>query len=65
MESDGKIYEVRKEYDCPGGCWAQSEFILDCVGWVGFMSFEDTIDEYSNEITVEIVGNKFDGVVKK
>ena len=58
--TDDEVYEVRKEYDCPGGCWAQSGFILDCIGSTGFMSFEDTIDDYSNEICVQIVGNKYD-----
>jgi len=57
-----EIYEVRKEYDCPGGCWAQSGFILDGVGVASFMSFEDTIDDYTNEICVEIIGNKFDAI---
>ena len=58
--ADDEVYEVRKEYDCPGGCWAQSGFILDRVGADDFMSFEDTIDTYSNEICVQIVGNKYD-----
>jgi len=61
---DDEIYEVRKEYDCPGGSWSCSAFILDGAGNSNFMSFEDTIYDYTNEITVEIVGNKFDGVKK-
>ena len=60
---DDRIYEVRKEYDCPGGCWCNSAFILDGIDFDGFMSFEDTVYEYTNEICVEIVGNKFDGVI--
>lgn len=59
------LYEVRKEYDCPGGCWCNSGFVLYGVDFDGFLSFEDTVMEYSNEITVEIVGNKFDGMAKK
>lgn len=58
--TDDDVYEVRKEYDCPGGGWAQSGFVLDKVGWCDFMSFEDTIDDYSNEICLQIVGNKYD-----
>lgn len=61
----GDLYEVRKEYNCPGGCWSNSGFVLYGVDFDGFLSFEDTVMEDSNEITVEIVGNKFDGVVKK
>lgn len=60
VEFEGNIYEVRKEYDCPGGIWAHSGFILDRCGWAGFMDFEDTIYDYTNEIGVEIVGNVFD-----
>ncbi len=58
--TDDDVYEVRKEYDGTGGCWTQSGFVLDKVGWCDFMSFEDTIDDYSNEICLQIVGNKYD-----
>lgn len=62
---DDRIYEVKKEYYCPGGCWCNSAFILDGIDFDGFMSFEDTVYEYTNEICVEIVGNKFDGMKKE
>ena len=64
IADNGTLYEVRKQYDCPGGCWAESGFILYGVNCSGFLSFEDTIVEYYNEICVQIIGNKFDNSVE-
>lgn len=60
IEERGNLYEVKREYDCPGGHWANSGFILRGIDISDFMSFEDSIDDYTNEICVEIVGNVFD-----
>ena len=65
IAENGRLYEIRKEYDCPGGCWAQSGFVLRGVDWSDFLSFEDCIDEYYNEICVRIIGNAFDNGVEE
>ena len=57
---EGNLYRVRREDETPGGVWSSTAYILQQIGWDCLMSFEDTIDEYSNEICVEIVGNIHD-----
>lgn len=65
VDEGGQLYEVRKEYDCPGGGWACSGFILRGIDVSDFISFEDSIDDYTNEISVDIVGNVFDDDIEK
>lgn len=57
---EGNLYRVRREDETPGGVWSSTAYILQQIGWDCLMSFEDTIDDYSNEICVEIVGNIHD-----
>lgn len=57
---EGNLYRVRREDETPGGYWASTAFILQHIGWNDYISFVDTIDDYSNEICVEIVGNIHD-----
>lgn len=57
---EGRKYVVRKEYDVPGGCWAESGFVLDEIGVSGYTHFTDMIDNWENEIQVNVVGNIFD-----
>lgn len=59
-EYDGALYIVRRECDVAGGYWAETGFVLDEIGTSNYMSFVDTVDDWSNEIAVAIVGNKFD-----
>ena len=60
VKFEGELYRVRREDETPGGYWASTAFILQHIGWDDYMSFVDTIDDYSNEICVEIVGNIHD-----
>ena len=53
-------YVVQREDETPGGCWASTAYILDEIGVDCFLSFEETIDNYCNEICVEIIGNIHD-----
>lgn len=53
-------YVVQRECDTPGGYWAETGFILKRIGWSDYLSFTDTIDEYHNEICVQIIGNTSD-----
>lgn len=55
-----KKYVVQREDETPGGSWSCTAYILQEVGVDGGLSFEDTIDEYCNEICVEIIGNIHD-----
>ena len=57
---EGELYRVRREDETPGGIWSSTAYILQKIGWDVLLSFEDTIDDYSNEICVEIVGNIHD-----
>lgn len=57
---EGELYRVRREDETPGGYWASTAYILQHIGWDDYMSFVDTIDDYSNEICVEILGNIHD-----
>lgn len=57
---EGNLYRVRREDETPGGYWASTAYIMQHIGWDDYMSFVDTIDDYSNEICVEIVGNIHD-----
>ena len=57
---EGELYRVRREDETPGGYWASTAYILQHIGWDDYMSFVDTIDDYSNEICIEIVGNIHD-----
>lgn len=58
----GALYVVRRECDVAGGYWVGTGFVLDEIGVSDYMSFVDTIDDYNNEICVEIVGNIYDNV---
>lgn len=60
VKFDGKKYVVKREDETHGGSWSCTAFILDEVGVSGGISFEDTIDDYYNEICVEIIGNIYD-----
>lgn len=57
---DEKLFVVQREDETPGGSWSCTAYILQRIGWSGGLSFEDTIDEYYNEICVEIIGNIHD-----
>ena len=57
---EGELYRVRREDETPGGYWASTDYILQHIGRNDYMSFVDTIDDYSNEICVEIIGNIHD-----
>ena len=57
---DDANYEVRRECDTPGGYWAETGFTLKRIGWDNTESFTDTIDDFCNEICVEIIGNIHD-----
>jgi uncharacterized phage protein (TIGR01671 family) len=57
---EGELYRVRREDETPGGYWASTAYILQHIGWDDYMSFVDTIDDYSNEICVELIGNIHD-----
>lgn len=57
---EGELYRVRREDETPGGYWASTAYILQHIGWADYMSFVDTIDDYCNEICVEIIGNIHD-----
>ena len=57
---EDKLYRVRREDETPGGYWASTAFILQHIGWNDYMSFVDTIDDFCNEICVEILGNIHD-----
>lgn len=57
---DNKTYIVQRECDTPGGYWADTGHILKRIGWSDWLSFVDTIDDYYNEICVEIIGNIHD-----
>ena len=60
VQFDDNHYEVRRECDTPGGYWAETGYILDHIGWNDYIRFTDTIDEYNNEICVEVIGNIHD-----
>lgn len=53
-------YVVQREDETPGGSWSCTAYILQEIGTSGGLSFEDTIDDYCNEICVEIIGNIHD-----
>lgn len=53
-------YVVQRECDTPGGYWAETGYILKHIGWSDYLSFTDTIDDYCNEICVQIIGNIHD-----
>lgn len=55
-----KLYTVQRECDTPGGYWAETGYILKHIGWSDYVPFTDTIDDYYNEICIEIVGNIHD-----
>lgn len=57
---EGNLYRVRREDETPGGYWASTAYILQHIGWDDYMSFVDTIDDFCNEICVEIIGNIHD-----
>lgn len=57
---EGELYRVRREDETPGGYWASTAYILQHIGWDDYMSFVDTIDDFCNEICVEILGNIHD-----
>lgn len=57
---EGRKYVVRREYDVPGGYWAESGFVLDEIGVSGYTHFTDMIDDWENEIQVDVIGNIFD-----
>lgn len=56
------LYVVQRECDTPGGYWAETGYILKRIGGSDYMSFTDTIDDYYNEICVEVVGNVYDNI---
>lgn len=60
VKFDGELYRVRREDETPGGYWASTAYILQHIGWNDYISFVDTIDDYCNEICVEIIGNIHD-----
>ena len=60
VDVEGRKYVVRREYDVPGGYWAESGFILDEIGVAGYTHFTDMIDDWENEIQVDVIGNIFD-----
>ena len=53
-------YVVFRENDIPGGYWASTAYIMKEIGVCDYMSFVDTIDDFCNEICVEIIGNIHD-----
>ena len=53
-------YVVQREDETPGGYWASTAYIMKEIGVCDYMSFVDTIDDYYNEICVEIIGNIHD-----
>lgn len=55
-----KKYIVRREDEIPGGYWWSTAYILQEVGVDDYLSFEETVDEYCNEICVEVIGNIHD-----
>lgn len=55
-----KKYIVRREDEIPGGYWWSTAYILQEVGVDDYLSFEETVDEYCNEICVEVIGNIYD-----
>ena len=57
---DEKEYVVQRECDTPGGYWAETGHLLKRIGWTECLSFTDTIDNYFNEICVEVIGNIHD-----
>lgn len=60
VKFDDKLFVVKRECDTLGGSWSNTAYILDEIGTSSGMAFEDTIDDYCNEICVEIVGNVYD-----
>lgn len=60
VQFEDNNYVVRRECDTPGGYWAETGYILDHIGWNDYRHFADTIDEWNNEICVEIIGNIHD-----
>lgn len=60
VKFDDRLYVVKRECDTLGGSWSNTAYILDEIGTSSGMAFEDTIDDYCNEICVEIVGNVYD-----
>ena len=60
VQFEDNNYVVRRECDTPGGYWAETGYILDHIGWNDYRHFTDTIDEWNNEICVEIIGNVTD-----
>ena len=53
-------FVVQREDETPGGYWASTAYIMKEIGVCDYMSFVDTIDDYYNEICVEIIGNIHD-----
>ena len=60
VQRNGTKYVVQRECDTPGGYWAETGYILKEIGVCDYISFVDTIDEYCNEICVQIIGNIHD-----
>lgn len=59
-EYAGELYVVKQECDIASGYWAETGFMLDHIGYSDYMCFTDTIDEFSNEIAVEVIGNIYE-----
>lgn len=60
VEVYGDYYIVKKECDRLGGYWAETGWVLEQIGVDFIMCFSDTIDEYSNMISAQVVGNVYD-----
>ena len=60
VQCNERKYVVQRECETPGGYWAETGYILKEIGVCEYISFVDTIDEYYNEICVQIIGNIHD-----
>lgn len=58
--SDDRNFIVKRECDIPGGYWAETGFVLKEIGTSDYTHFTNMIDDWENEIQVNVIGNIFD-----
>ena len=57
---DDRNFIVKRECDVPGGHWAKTGFVLEEIGYGEAIHFTDTVENFYDEMQVEVIGNVFD-----